>query len=175
MLRFICHKLARFGVFGISLLGLAAPALADDCKTPGFGWSDTKPQVNVEHIFCGELKDGKPKGFHSMQMKSSWTVVKDVTKRRNDRNGIYDADVTFTNDRRKFSTFYPDACTPGQITASILYAASNSTGQHPDWGTLGPSAPASGGSDYCLDSAGKSSEIRFATLRSGGINTAFPN
>lgn len=160
--------------------GVAVPPGAAPCDDPTWGWSATNPPVNTRHVFCGEV-DGaqhRPKGFHSNQLLAESTVVTAINNIRNVRNGIYDADVSFAAPAQpnvKMSTFFPDACTVGQITASIVYAVTHQVGPHPQWGVLGPSAPQAGAAGYCLDSTGSAFEIRMGLLQNGDVNTAFPN
>jgi len=158
------------------LTAFGAPAVAQDCRDRGFHWSDDKPAVNRLHVFCGEIRKGRPKGFHSTRLLDTSAVVTEVTGRSNERNGIYDATVRFRNDTAKFSTFFPDTCTVDQLVASIHYAATHVERDHPQWGKLGPSAPEQtddGG--YCLDANGDPFEIRMGLLSDGRVNTAFPN
>jgi hypothetical protein len=166
-------------VIVIVLLAAAgvAPAQADPlgCRDPGFYWSRGRPVVNLRHLFCGELHDGRPKGFHSTRLRGSATDVVRVDQKREERNGIYSATVTFANGRRKLSTFFPDHCTVSQLVHSIQYAASNPSGQHREWGSIGLSAPAAGAEMFCLDNSGSAFEIRFGVLANGRVNTAFPN
>lgn len=159
----------------------AAPASepAPACGDPAYHWSDTDPSINLRHVFCGDLRDdGRPVGFHSTQALGQPgvpTLVADTIEPP-DRAGIWSATVAFDNGRRKFSTFFPDACTEAQIVASILHAAGNAQPADGTWGLVGPSAPDAGGAGYCLVE-GAPFAIRFAYLGHGTdrINTAFPH
>jgi hypothetical protein len=148
------------------------------CTDASWHWSSTTPKVNRQHVFCGEIgSNKKPKGFHSIAHQGASVVVTGVKNKRNNRNGIYDATVDFASPASpssKMSTFFPDACSEEQITNSIVYAATHTTGNHPSWGKLGPSAPAPNAPNYCLDSNGNPFEIRMG-LVGGDVNTAFPN
>lgn len=155
--------------------GLGQPAAAFDCLDRGFHWSDDEPAVNRAHVFCGEIKRGRPKSFHSTRLLDTSAVVTGVTGRSNERDGIYDASVRFRNDTAKSSTFFPDACTVDQVVASIHYAATHVERDHPRWGKLGPSAPEKDDAGYCLDGNGDPFEIRMGLLADGRMNTAFPN
>jgi len=157
------------------LTAFGAPAVAQDCRDHGFHWSDDDPAVNRLHVFCGEIRKGRPKGVHSTRLLDTSAVVTGVTGRSNERDGIYDASVDFRNDTSKFSTFFPDACTVDQVVASIHYAATHAERDHPQWGKLGPSAPEQNGDGYCLDGNGDPFEIRIGLLADGRVNTAFPN
>ena len=51
------------------VLGLAATASAQpNCNAAGPLWSATAPPVNQRHIFCGEIVNSQPKGYHSIQI-----------------------------------------------------------------------------------------------------------
>jgi hypothetical protein len=149
------------------------------CTDANWHWSTTQPRVNRLHVFCGEIgANNTPKGFHSRQLLADSAVVTAVNNIRNQHQGLFDADVDFTapaQPHSKFSTFFPDACTVDQVTASVVYAANNQAGPAPGWGVLGPSAPPAGGAAYCLDSQGAPFVIRMGLLGNGDVNTAFPN
>ncbi|MGK9170661.1 EndoU domain-containing protein [Inquilinus limosus] len=144
-------------------------------------WSRSDPQVNLSHIFCGEIgRNGDPKGFHSRAAGLPTGAVDRVEEIAHRGGEIYDATVIFNNGRRKRSTFYPDDCSAEAVLRSILYAYRNQTGAHPAWGVLGPSAPVEGGPQdgYCRDDRGRPFEIRLGTIQRRGqtaVNTAFPN
>ncbi|QJE72023.1 EndoU domain-containing protein [Aerophototrophica crusticola] len=154
----------------------AASAEAPSCKDKSFGWSTTQPSLNLRHVFCGEYnKSGKPVGAHSMQIMATSPDVKSVGAPSVTYNGLTVRPVTFSNGAQLArKSFYPDACTIPQITESALYAAANSKPVN-GW-QQGPSAPKTGGAQYCLDSKGQPFTIQFAWLGQGKdrINTAFP-
>lgn len=167
----------------ILLVPLARPAAAAtvDCSDAGRRlWSRSDPQVNLSHIFCGEIgRGGDPKGYHSRAVGLPTGAVDRVEEARHRGSATYSATVIFSNGRRKRSTFYPDDCSAESILRSVLYAYGNQTGDHPAWGVLGPSAPPGRGQQdgYCLDD-GQPFEIRIGTIERRGrtaINTAFPN
>lgn len=176
--------ICRIGLVAL-LLWLSAAgdsmAAALDCGDAGKRlWSRSDPQVNLSHIFCGEIgRNGDPKGFHSRAAGLPTGAVDRVEETAHRGDEIYDATVIFSNGRRKRSTFYPDDCSAEAILRSILYAYRNQTGTHPAWGVLGPSAPAEGGKDgYCRDERGRPFEIRLGMIQRRGqtaVNTAFPN
>ncbi|MGF1641735.1 MAG: EndoU domain-containing protein [Rhodospirillales bacterium] len=151
------------------------PVEASDCRAAAFHWSDGAPAVNLRHVFCGELRRGRPLGVHSMRLVGTSPVVTAVAPRPDGRDGIYDARVRFRNGATKFSTFFPDACTVEQVVASIRHAATHGTRDHPQWGKLGPSAPAADAAGFCLDAAGRPFDIRIGVLADGRVNTAFPD
>lgn len=143
------------------------------CQDKDFNWSDTKPSVNLEHIFCGESHNGRNKGFHSSYLLSSSEIVSDIYNKKPLTGGIYNARVKFDNGKTKFSTFFPDHCNVASITRSVVYAASHSTGKHRQWGILGESAPEPMAKGYCLKTNGKPFTIRMG-LKGSRVNTAFP-
>lgn len=158
-------------------LAFALPALGD-CSDPSYHWAGPSDDVNVRHVFCGEIGDnGKVKGFHSIQLKASSTVVRNVTHvPTHTPAAIYDAQVDFNNGRHKLSTFFPDQCTESQIIMSIDHAFKNQTGPHPQWGVLGNSAPSDNAEGYCLTTDGKPFQIRMGLIDGDSkVNTAFPS
>jgi hypothetical protein len=180
----------RIGLLGLLLLlSWAGQSMAAtlDCGDAGKRlWSRSDPQVNLSHIFCGEIgRNGDPKGFHSRAVALPTGAVDRVEDNRHRGGEVYDGTVIYSNGRRKRSTFYPDDCSAEAILRSVLYAYRNQTGDHPAWGVLGPSAPeeatpdsGSQGDGYCRDDRGRPFEIRIGTIRRRGedaINTAFPN
>ncbi len=159
----------------VFLILLMAPfaAHAFDCNGPRF--RGERPQVNEVHIFCGEIRYGKPDGYHSEAAGPS-PVVRGLSQVQPvGNNGVYSARVQYANGRSKFSTFYPRTCSIEQIEASVRYAAN-----HPfpnrgnDW-QYGPSAPITEAGGYCTGTNGQPLEIQFARTQQGGINTAFPD
>ena len=164
----------RLFAAALTLFGAGAPAAALDCRDRAFRWSDDRPAINRLHVFCGEIREGRPKGFHSIRLQDTSAVVTGVAARSNDRDGIYDATVTFRNGATKFSTFFPDVCTVDQVVASIRYAATHVARPHAQWGKLGPSAPKDDNHGYCLDANGDPFDIRMGVLADGRVNTAFP-
>ncbi len=162
----------------------AGGQLAFDCHDERFRWSRDRPKVNLRHLFCGELDDGRPKGLHSTRLAATWDVVRRIEQRREEGGGIYSAVVVFSGGQRKLSTFFPDHCTEEQIIRSIKHAASSPLGPHKQWGEIGLSSPEQRNirdrseadhEMFCLDSDGRPFEIRFGVLADGRINTAFPN
>lgn len=169
--RHTCVVVVLTGVLAVA----CEPAAAPDCGDPGFHWSDHRPAINVRHIFCGEIRSGKPKGFHSTRLRDSSEVVVGVRGISRSAQGIYTGTVVFTDGLTKFSTFFPDACTVDEVLASIHHASIHIDGDHPAWGSLGPSAPAAGADGYCLDHRGQPFPIRMGLFDDGRVNTAFPS
>lgn len=171
-------------IVGLSLglavgVGLVASSAAQAaCSLPT--WSGGSVPVNQEHVFCGEISGGTPKGYHSATVVPP-AVGKTVVSISNIAplsNGIYNATAKFSNNSTKLSTFFPNACSQSQIVTSVQYAYAHNGGQGSlPWGVSGMSAPPTGGASYCLNSAGQPFEIRMGTIGSGSslkINTAFP-
>lgn len=129
-------------------------------------WSETKPAVNLTHIFQGETnRKGKPTGLHA---KFSGTLAEGAKIRRirNKPNkvGVYTAEISIKDTRNgqwkdKFSSMFPDSLTPKEVVKSILHAYKNrEKGKKTPW--RGPS--------------GHGFPIEGYVLRDGRINTAFP-
>ena len=159
----------------VPLVGACEPAAAPDCRDPGFHWSDHRPAINMRHVFCGEIRKDKPKGFHSTKLRDSSDVVTGVRGISRSASGIYTGTVVFADDQTKFSTFFPDACTVDEVLASIHHASTHIGGDHPAWGQLGPSAPADNADWFCLDHSGRAFPIRMGLFDDGRVNTAFPS
>jgi hypothetical protein len=154
---------------------IASQAHAFDCNGPRF--RGPSPQINLVHVFCGEIRNGKPDGYHSEIVHPTPAVegVRDPQPMRGGR-GLYNATVEFRNGMSKFSSFYPRTCTEAQIEASIRYAATQPKIRKPrGWGFVAPSAPPEGGAAFCTGTDGRPFVIRYATLSRGDINTAFPD
>ena len=181
-------------VFSISTLPKFAliPALLISCQNHAEKgiicdqlphWSKSKPQVNLHHVFCGEInKRDKLTGFHAMPNgipPSSFVKSKNTSKE--DNRGIYSMrgiEMTFdgTKYTKSFSSFFPNHCTLDQLVKSIQYSHQHSEGNcsNPSWAICGPSAPAKSSNQYCLDKNNRSFTIATPESRSGRINTAFP-
>jgi hypothetical protein len=163
------------GVWVVMFLLVANGAHAFDCAGPRF--RGPAPQINLVHVFCGEIRQGKVDGYHTelMHPTPSVTGVRDSQPMRGGR-GLYNGTVLFTNGMTKFSSFYPRSCSEAQIEASIRFAVSQPrVAKTRGWGFVAPSAPPSGGASYCTGTDGKPFVIRYATLSRGDINTAFPD
>jgi hypothetical protein len=156
-----------------------APAMsAQSLDCGAMRWSGGRPRINLRHIFCGEIRRGQPDGYHSEAIFPTVAVTA-VSARAPIGGGLYNATVTFANGERKFSTFYPRACSPEQIIQSIRYAVAQPPAPKPrGWGFVAPSAPASpsdGHDGYCRTDDGHPFTIRYALLSRGDVNTAFPD
>lgn len=163
-------------LFSCLLLAFSMSAKAElSCQNKQLTWSDSKPAVNLKHIFCGESDKGRNKGLHSRYLLASSSVVTAISNKRSLSGGIYSARVKFHNGNSKFSTFFPDHCDLAMITRSVIYAATHSSDNHPQWGILGQSAPKADSKGYCLQTDGKAFTIRMGLIKGGTqVNTAFP-
>lgn len=166
-------KLVPIFAYALLTLGLATGTASANCADANYGWSATVPPVNVRHVFCGEIRKGAPKGYHSKIYAPATDVVTGTQNPTAPVNGIYNGRVNFLQALHKMSTFFPDACSQPQIVASIVYASQHAIPVLP-WGQAGPSAPAAGGAQYCLGANGNPFPIRHALLANGRVNTAFP-
>jgi len=137
---------------------------ADGERHAGAQWSDTDPNINLWHVFEGEInRSGKPVGYHARPggQDPAGARVSRVRDQPN-RAGVYTADIEILDGdtwRRKFSSFFPDALSREEVLRAILNAHADS----PD-----PDAqPFSGPS-------GLGFTIQGYTSGRGGINTAYP-
>lgn len=129
-------------------------------------WSETKPAVNLTHIFQGEInRKGKPVGLHA-KFDGKLTEGAKIKKLRGKPNskGVYTAIVAIKDPRtgewkEKFSSMFPDDMKPKEVVKAILHAYKNrEKGKSKPW--RGPS--------------GHGFPIEGYTFRDGRINTAFP-
>lgn len=140
----------------------AAPANFTGDKLPH--WSKTKPEINLWHVFEGEInRKGKPTGFHARpggQDPANARVVS--VKDRPNRAGVYTANIEVRDGgqwKSKFSSFFPDDLSQQEVIDLIVHAYKNS--KNPN------SQPWSGPS-------GLGFQVQGYTSSRGGINTAFP-
>ncbi len=170
--RFLLAMFIAFTCFSVS-----GNIFAQNCGD--LHWVSTdNVQINAAHIFCGEIKNDKPKGFHSMAIADSAgehaikLPLKDINPLG---GGLYDARVYFSNGTRKFSTFFPDSCDYKAVLKSVAYAFANIKGNAEPWGVYGASAPAKGSAGYCLLDDGNVFDIRMGLINNDSkVNTAFP-
>lgn len=130
------------------------------------GWSKTKPNINLTHVFFGEInRKGKPTGFHSRPGKRDPknARVKQIKSGPN-RVGVYTAQVEIKDQqnnewKKKFSSFFPDSMSQQEVVNAIVNAYSKrSKNKKTPW--EGPS--------------GHGFRIQGYISNRGGINTAFP-
>jgi Bacterial EndoU nuclease len=149
---------------------VSAPAPAQANQPPevdlGHGeWSDTRPAVNLEHIFEGQVnRRGKPVGFHSRpggEDPSDARVVR-IVEGPNE-TGVYVADVEIRSESgrwlKKRSTFFPDRLGREEVVAAILHA----------WNER-----AKGRNNPFRGPSGEGFTIEGRPLDGGDINTAYP-
>lgn len=130
----------------------------------GAKWSDTSPEINLHHIFEGEInRKGKPVGYHSRPGGIDVSGAK-IVKMRDKPNsaGVYTAIIAIRDGnqwKEKFSSFFPDNMSADEVTKAILNAYQKSSNKKKQpW--RGPS--------------GHGFNIEGYTTNRGGINTAFP-
>lgn len=153
-----------------NLLWIAALLIFTACTPRGAQadrvWTQTDPPVNATHIFLGEInRSGKPTGFHARPEGKDPKSARIIEIREGpNRAGVYTAQVEVRDAvsgtwREKFSTFFPDRLSHGEVVSAILHAYRHrESGQQAPW--RGPS--------------GLGFPIQGYTLRDGRINTAYP-
>ncbi len=159
---------ARVMGTGIALTLLLGAGLAQARNNPDSwrGWSKTKPEINLTHIFQGEInRRGKPTGFHARPGgKDPRNAHVKRIKSRPNKAGVYTARVEVYDRREKrwkskFSTLFPDRLTHKQVIKAILHAwKKRDKKRNRPW--RGPS--------------GLGFPIEGYASRRGGINTAYP-
>ena len=141
---------------------------ADQSDGPGVagttGWSDTDPNINLSHVFHGEINgSGKPTGFHSRPggVDPDGARIKRLRDQPN-RLGVYTAQVEIRDGgqwKEKFSSLFPDDLDAPDVVDAVLHAYRNADNPRAQpW--EGPS--------------GLGFRIQGYTSSRGGINTAFP-
>lgn len=180
----VAAVLVAFGVnleqFGIDLNQLAgggntstAPANQSASNTssgsvaayqPGNKWSNTRPAVNLHHVFEGEInRKGKPVGYHSRPGGQDADGARIVSVRDKPNSaGIYTANIEIRDGnqwKQKFSSFFPDSMSEQEVVDVILKAYNNSSNKNKQ--------PWQGASGLGFD-------VQGYTLSKGDINTAFP-
>ena len=130
----------------------------------GAKWSKTDPNINLWHIFEGEInRKGKPTGFHSRPNGQDPANARIVSiKDKPNRAGVYTANIEVNDGgswKGKFSSFFPDKMSRDEVLNIIVHAYKNrKSGNNQPWS--GPS--------------GLGFTVQGYTSNSGGINTAFP-
>ena len=130
----------------------------------GAKWSSTSPEMNLHHIFEGEInRKGKPVGFHSRPGGQDPAAARLVRVRdQPNRVGVYTAVIEIRDGsqwKEKFSSFFPDSMSAEEVTEAILTAYENCSNK--------TKQPWRGASGLGFD-------IEGYTLSKGDINTAFP-
>lgn len=151
-----------FAASGAVAAPLHAIADAPDCEPGAVELSATQPPVNRTHLFCGEVnRRAAGTGFHHRPGGENPPTARfERIVERNPQTGVYVADGIEIFDgegwrrKRHISSFYPDACTPAEVLASVAHAASNALCAYPNGKWRGLSAPAPGAEGYCLGDDG---------------------
>ena len=134
-------------------------------STPDYPkWSKTKPNINMWHIFEGEInRSGKPVGFHSRPNGQDPSGARLISIRdKPNRAGVYTATIEIRDGNQwqsKFSSFFPDSLSRNEVTTAVVNAYRNSRDSK--------AQPFEGPS-------GLGFTIQGYTSGRGGINTAFP-
>lgn len=144
----------------------SSPSASDSDAKQWHGWSETQPEINLSHIFQGEInRRGKATGFHSRPggQDPHGARVSQIKGQPN-RVGVYTAQVEVLDPdtgqwKSKFSSMYPDSMSQQQVVDGILHAwqRRDPNRQRP-W--RGPS--------------GQGFQIEGYLSSRGGINTAYP-
>ncbi len=129
----------------------------------GQKWSDTSPNINLHHVFEGEInRRNAPTGFHSRPGGKDPQNARVVAIRdKPNRHGVYTATIAVRDGgqwKEKFSSFFPDNLSRDEVINVILNAYNKGDKNVPKW--EGPS--------------GLGFQVQGYTSNSGGINTAFP-
>lgn len=133
-------------------------------QSSGEKWSKTDPNINLWHIFDGEInRSGKPTGFHSRPNGQDPANARIVSiKDKPNRAGVYTANIEVNDGgtwKKKFSSFFPDNLSREEVLDIIVHAYKNrKSGNKQPWS--GPS--------------GLGFTVQGYTSGKGGINTAFP-
>lgn len=134
-------------------------------EKPGYSqWSDTNPEINLWHVFEGEInRSGKPVGYHSRPggQDPANARIKSIRDKPN-RAGVYTATIEIRDGnqwKNKFSSFFPDDMSRDDVVDAVLNAYNNSNNPN--------AQPFEGPS-------GLGFTIQGYTSGRGGINTAFP-
>lgn len=94
-------------------------------------WSETSPQINKTHIFCGEInKRWKPTWFHSMPNWEIPETAQIVKKENTNKFWVYNAqievyDIKNKIFKNKFSSIFPDKLSKEEVEKAILNAWEN--------------------------------------------------
>ncbi len=130
----------------------------------GKKWSDTKPAINLHHVFEGEInRKDKPVGYHSRPGGNDPDGARLVRIKDSPNSvGVYTATISIRDGnqwKEKFSSFFPDNLSEHQVVDAVLHAYKNSADKNRQpW--QGPS--------------GLGFDIQGYTMSGGDINTAFP-
>ena len=162
----ISDHIGPFPIYRTLALAIAACVFINISNPAASEWSDTTPQLNLSHIFDGEInRRGRPVGFHARidNKDPAYSRVKKIINGPN-KSGVYTALVEIFDHKskvwkEKFSSFFPAALTRKQIMKLILesYQKGKLSGQR-KWRAK----------------SGRGFVIEGYTTARGGINTAYP-
>lgn len=172
--------LAFFAIVAVYACNAPFAQAEVDCATLPH-WSNTTPAINLTHVFCGEFKNGRPKGYHSSPDGVDPDTIGDleITQDPNAK-GLYGVRWSYVGhpSAAKFSSMFPDSCSLEQVQASIFYAATNlgtCPAGAPNWSECGKNQPSTGNLDrYCSADDGSLFAIAMGLFDDGDVNTAFP-
>lgn len=177
-------KIFLAGLSALFLFPLSALAEVGCAALPHWVTFNNGLQMNQKHVFCGEWKDNRPKGFHSRPGGVNPATVRNFTVQDPpNAAGIYTGKWSHKNDpgRSKFSSMFPDNCSTGQVLNSISYASAhpelNCPEGSPNWVKCGKNRPSVGTKEELSGYCTKNEEfflIGFAPPKDDRINTAFP-
>lgn len=179
------RKILLLNIFIINVVFFSNPVLSQvNCQTlPHWITLDNGLKLNQTHVFCGEWHKGRAKGFHARPHGRNPQTIKQFTiQEPPNAAGIYTGRWSYQNHpgKNKFSSMFPDQCTPRQILNSISFATSDSNTKcpqgAPSWTRCGKNKPRVNNENtakYCQVN-GQFFTIGYAPPRKGKINTAFP-
>jgi hypothetical protein len=141
------------------------------------GLSGGSPQVELRHIFCGEInRGGKAVGFHSRPGGVNPETVSGTREGRPVRGhpGLYNLtrfQITQNGETatKGISTLYPDKCSASDVIAAVQYAYNNGEVHGQQFrGMSGPSCTGDDGQPFPI--------MGFTGGRGGArIRTGYPN
>lgn len=92
-------------------------------------WSQTRPPINLTHVFCGEVnRRGRPVGYHALAGERTPGEAEIVERRpAAGPDAPYEAQICVQPDeggrpRCKRSTLFPDDWSQDEVVAAILQA-----------------------------------------------------
>ncbi|VUD67490.1 hypothetical protein TDB9533_03819 [Thalassocella blandensis] len=180
------NDVAIFIVLSVILMLFASTARAEGINCSELAqWSNTNPQVNLHHIFCGEInKKGNAVGYHANPEGNKPSTYRARDEKKDDgpnSQGVkqwfsISLNIAGVTKVKGMSSIFPDHCTQTQVVNSIVYASENNTGSCSDssWAVCGPSAPTNKDSSYCIGADKTLLTIATSPKQNNRINTGFP-